>query len=96
MRGRPLTELNAGLQQLKDELAAESLVMQRLEVPEKVEMPLTIVDGFYPPKLVEQGDTSVGQAITIGLDMLESRKAQIRVAGVRAANASHPNKQWVD
>ncbi|WP_444757604.1 vWA domain-containing protein [Pseudomonas sp. A014] len=88
MRGRPLTELNAGLQQLKDELAADSLAMQRVEVgivtfgPAKVETPFTTVDGFYPPNLVEQGDTPMGQAITIGLDMLEGRKAQIRAAGV--------------
>lgn len=88
MRGRPLAELNAGLQQFKDELAADPIAMQRVEVgivtfgPAKVEIPFTTAEGFYPPALVEQGDTPLGQAISIGLDMIESRKQQYKANGV--------------
>lgn len=88
MRGRPLAELNAGIQQFKDELAADSIAMQRVEVgivtfgPAKIETPFTTADGFYPPTLVEQGDTPMGQAISIGLDMIEDRKQQYKANGV--------------
>lgn len=88
MRGKPLHELNAGLQQFKDELAADPLAMQRVEVgivtfgPAKIETLFTTADGFYPPTLVEQADTPMGHAISVGLDMIENRKQQYKANGI--------------
>ncbi len=63
MRGQPLEELNAGLTIFKDELAADTLAMKRVEVsivtfgPVSVETPFTSAATFYPPTLQAQGDT---------------------------------------
>lgn len=88
MRGRPLQELNEGLQAFRDELASDSLAMQRVEVgivtfgPAQIVTPFTTAGAFYPPVLAEKGDTPLGEAIRIGLEMIEQRKAEYRAAGI--------------
>jgi uncharacterized protein YegL len=88
MGGTPLAELNAGLALFKDELAADSLAMKRVEVaivtfgPTKIEMPFTSASTFYPPTLAAQGDTPMGSAITQALDLVKDRKNEYRTNGI--------------
>lgn len=88
MNGAPLTELNAGLQQFQDELAADSLAMKRVEVgivtfgPTEVNTHFTAAAAFSAPHLQARGDTPMGEAIRTGLDMIEQRKAEYRANGV--------------
>ncbi|MBM5458811.1 VWA domain-containing protein [Pseudomonas sp. P66] len=88
MTGAPLEALNDGLVQFKDELAADSLAMQRVEVgivtfgPVEVHTPFITAGSFMPPVLHARGDTPMGEAICTGLDMLEARKEAYRINGV--------------
>ena len=77
MSGAPVSELNAGLVTFKDELAADSLAMKRVEVavvtfgPVKVESSFHTAPNFFPPHLQASGDTPMGAAIKQGLDMIK-------------------------
>jgi uncharacterized protein YegL len=88
MGGQPLAELNAGLAVFKDELAADSLAMKRVEVamvtfgPTKIEMPFTGASTFYPPTLSAQGDTPMGSAIMQALELVKDRKNEYRANGI--------------
>jgi hypothetical protein len=71
MGGRPIQQLNEGIQTLKNELIQDSLASKRVEVamitfgPAKLESDFTTVDNFYPPQLAAEGDTPIGSAITM-------------------------------
>lgn len=88
MNGKPLDELNAGLQTFREELVSDTLAMKRVEVgivtfgPVKVEMPFTSASMFYPPSLQAQGDTPMSAAITQALNMVEDRKREYRANGI--------------
>lgn len=88
MSGAPITALNAGLEIFKDELSADSLALQRVEVsivtfgPTKVEMPFTSASTFFPPTLSAQGDTPMGAAILQALDLVRDRKSDYRANGI--------------
>ncbi|MEY4907266.1 MAG: hypothetical protein RL260_984 [Pseudomonadota bacterium] len=88
MNGRPLDALNAGLALFKDELAADSLAMKRVEIgiitfgPVKIEMPFTTASAFFPPTLQAQGDTPMGAAIMEALNMVRDRKQDYRSNGI--------------
>lgn len=88
MSGAPIAELNAGLAAFREELAADSLAMQRVEIsivtfgPTKVEMPFTSAGIFYPPTLATQGDTPMGSAILQALDLVRERKSDYRANGI--------------
>src|SRR3989442_15270896 len=88
MAGAPISELNAGLVTLKDELAADSLAMKRVEVavitfgPVKVESGFHTAPNFFPPHLEGSGDTPMGAAIKQGLNMIKQRKEEYRANGI--------------
>ncbi|MGR9128894.1 vWA domain-containing protein [Rhizobium leguminosarum] len=88
MSGRPISELNDGLVQFKDELFADALAAKRVEVGLVTFGPVTIVNDFqsvqnwYAPSLSSQGDTPMGAAIEQGLQMLRERKDQYRQNGI--------------
>jgi uncharacterized protein YegL len=88
MSGRPINELNAGLQVFKEQLTADAMAMQRVEVaimtfgPVRVHTEFQTADQFHPPTLTTTGDTPMGAAINQGLDMLEARKAAYKEAGI--------------
>lgn len=88
MGGEPINELNAGLATFRDELAADSLAMKRVEVaivtfgPTKVETPFSAAATFYPPTLAPQADTPMGAAIIQAIDLVRARKADYRANGI--------------
>ena len=70
MDGAPIDELNAGLVSLRDELQADQLALKRVEIgivtfgPPKTELPFESATVFTPPKLVAEGDTPMGAALS--------------------------------
>lgn len=88
MKGSPIDALNDGLVQFKDELAADSLAMQRVEVgivtfgPVEIHTPFIAAGAFMPPVLTAHGDTPIGEAIQAGLEMLEARKLVFKENGI--------------
>lgn len=88
MGGQPIKELNDGLVQFQDELAADSLAMKRVEVgivtfgPVQVETSFTAAAAFTAPNLAAQGATPMGEAINLGLDLIEQRKAEYKANGI--------------
>ena len=88
MHGEPIAELNSGLVILKDELMADTMAMQRVEMavvsfgPVRVHSDFQSPDTWTPPNLQASGDTPMGAAIEQGLQMLEARKQVYRHSGI--------------
>jgi uncharacterized protein YegL len=88
MRGVPLEQLNDGVRTFKEQLAADSMATQRVEIatvtfgPVRTISEFQTVDHFQPTKLTATGDTPIGGAVMHGLDMLETRKRDYRNAGI--------------
>lgn len=88
MRGRPLDELNTGVKVFRDQILADTLATQRVEValitfgPVNKVSDFHTLDHFNPPELEASGDTPMGEAILTALDMLEERKGQYKASGI--------------
>ena len=69
MQGKPIQELNAGIEIFRDELMADSLASKRVEIaivgfgPVEVIQDFVTSDYFDPPKLQARADTPMGSAI---------------------------------
>lgn len=89
MTGAPIDALNAGLYEFKQALLADSLARKRVELalvtfgPVEIVTGFTTVDEFDPPHLKAREMTPMGQAITVGLDLLERRKQVYRDHGIQ-------------
>ena len=75
---------------LTDELIEDELASVRVDIAlvtfgdgaVKVIHPFTLVQDFQPPLLIAKGDTPIGEAISQGIDLLETRKKLYREQGV--------------
>lgn len=88
MSGAPIAELNAGLQTFATELSRDEVAMSRVEVavvgfgPVNIIQDFVTADQFAPPTLPATGNTPMGQAIELAMDMLDQRKRTYRENGV--------------
>ncbi|KEF34110.1 hypothetical protein RDMS_08865 [Deinococcus sp. RL] len=88
MSGEKIKQLNAGLAELRDDLANDPLAAARCEIavvsfgPVREVMDFTSAQHFVAPQLQASGDTPLGAAVMHGLEMLRRRKEIIRQSGV--------------
>lgn len=88
MRGRPIDELNVGLQVFRDELFADTLASKRVDVaivtfgPVKIETDFIGAQHFHAPTLSVVGDTPMGAAIEQALSLLRTRKDAYKANGI--------------
>lgn len=89
MNGRPIEALNAGLLQYRDELAADSLASKRVEVAVvtfggqvRTLHEFSTAEAFFPPSLMAEGNTPMGEAIVRATDLLSERKSLYRQNGI--------------
>ena len=88
MDGEPIAELNQGLIEFRKALEEDSLAMGRADVSiisfnsnVQTEMGFRPAAEYEAPKLTASGGTSLNGAVITGLDAIESRKAEYKVAG---------------
>jgi uncharacterized protein YegL len=108
MQGQRIAELNAGLAQYRDELVADTLAAKRVEVAivtfggqvTKV-VDFVTSENFEPPTLKVIGNTPMGQAIVMALDMIDQRKKSYREHGIAyyrpwafLITDGEPNDNW--
>lgn len=96
MRGEPIAELNAGLRSFQHQIQTDELASLRVELSivgfgGSVQMVQDFmnVDEIGPPQLEAAGDTPMGEAMDLGLRLVEARKAVYR------ANGIHYYRPWV-
>lgn len=88
MSGRPILELNAALSALRAELSEDPLAAKRIELavvtfgPARLHADFASVEDFEPAPLAATGDTPLGQAIELALDLIEERKSAYRSNGI--------------
>ncbi|WP_082172908.1 vWA domain-containing protein [Methylobacterium platani] len=88
MRGRPMNELNTGLQVFRDELFADTLAAKRVDVavvtfgPVKVEIDFVGAQHFHAPTLSTAADTPMGAAVEQALSLLRARKDAYKSNGI--------------
>lgn len=88
MAGERIRQLNEGLSAFKEELSGDDLALKRVEVgvvsfgPVCIDSSFHTAPNFFPPLLRAEGDTPMGEAIRIGLEMLRQRKEEYRKNGI--------------
>lgn len=88
MQGQPLQELADGVEILLQELHRDEVAARRVELavltfgPAQLMQDFALVDAMKPLDLKAGNDTPMGKAITMGLDLLEQRKAVYKRMGV--------------
>ena len=88
MSGKPIAQLNEGIQTLKKELLADPLASKRVEIamitfgPVTVDADFSTVTNFFPRPLEAEGDTPMGTAISLGIDMVTRRKNEYKAHGI--------------
>jgi len=88
MSGKPIEELNSGLETFKDQLLHDDLAAKRVEVavvafgPVRVESEFQTPDVFTPPKLIAEGHTPMGEAIERAVELIDERKETYRANGI--------------
>jgi len=88
MTGQRIDQLNSGLTSFREELSADQLAAKRVEVgivafgPVRTETEFVSAAEFYPPHLLAEGLTPMGEAIERGIELLRGRKDLYRANGI--------------
>jgi uncharacterized protein YegL len=88
MGGMPITQLNEGVRTFKQELMQDALAAKRVEVavvtfgPVEVKTDFHTVPNFNPEELEANGDTPIGAAITMGIEIVARRKREYKENGI--------------
>ena len=88
MEGAKIEQLNAGLKHFAHQLRADSMAAKRVEVavvifgPARVAQDFVTADAFVPPTLIADGDTPIGAAIELALELISERKQIYRANGI--------------
>lgn len=88
MAGEPIRELISGLQTFRSELAADSMTAKRVEIavvtfgPVELKSDFASAQFFNPPALEAKGDTPLGKAVEVALELLKTRKQRLRENGI--------------
>ncbi|MFM2032697.1 MAG: hypothetical protein RLZZ297_1462 [Chloroflexota bacterium] len=88
MGGDGMNQLNAGLQQFVTDVKRDRLACDRVELaivtfgPVHVAQPFAPIDEYVPTPLVASGQTPLGEALHLALDMVDLRKEVYRNAGI--------------
>jgi uncharacterized protein YegL len=88
MSGSPINELNEALRVFKNELIADSMTAKRVEVAVVTFGPVELISDFVaanrfePPNLQAKGDTPLGKAVAVGVELLKERKQILRENGI--------------
>lgn len=88
MAGKAIRELNEGIQTFREELLQDPLATKRVEVAIVTFGPVALASdfhtagNFYPQPFTANGDTPLGGAITLGIDLLAKRKQHYKSNGV--------------
>jgi uncharacterized protein YegL len=96
MAGQPIASLNLGLKAYQQDLLADSLAAQRVEVAivtfggrVEVAAPFVGAEHFNPPILRADGDTPMGAAILQGIELVTQRKQTYKQSGL------HYFRPWI-
>jgi len=88
MSGEAIAQLNVGLRRFRDDLMSDTLAMKRVDVaiitfgPTQLEMPFQTAGSFIPPTLNASGDTPLGGAVQMALELVRQRKVEYRSNGI--------------
>jgi len=88
MAGRPIDELNAGLQQFRSELLGDQLAARRVEIavvpfgPLLRGSPFHAAHEFNPQPLTAGGDTPTGAAVEYAIELIATQKASYKQHGI--------------
>ena len=88
MSGSPINELNEALRVFKNELIADSMTAKRVEVAVVTFGPVELISDFVaanrfqPPNLQAKGNTPLGKAVAVGVELLKERKQILRENGI--------------
>jgi len=90
MAGTPIAELASGVATFKADVARDDLAALRVEIAvitfggeARLAHDFATVDGFEPPLLRADGETPMGAAIELGLDLVEARKRTYNAHGIK-------------
>ncbi|HYE77721.1 MAG TPA: VWA domain-containing protein [bacterium] len=88
MAGRPIEELASGVELLVEELHRDEIAARRVELavvtfgPAQMVQDFALAEELQPLTLTAGGDTPMGAAIELGLDLLEQRKRVYKRMGI--------------
>lgn len=88
MDGKPLDELNEGIRAFRQELLSDPLAKKRVEIalitfgPVQIVSIFQTVSNFNPARLSTTGDTPLGAAIDLGVELVNSRKKEYKQNGI--------------
>ena len=88
MEGKPIDALNAGIRHFREELMQDDLAAKRVEVavvgfgPVRMVSDFQTPEFFSAPELAADGDTPLGEAVELALELVHERKETYKENGI--------------